>query len=319
MKISVIVPVYNVENYLDKCLNSLVNQTLKDIEIIVVNDGAKDNSQKIIDEYAGKYNNIKSYIKENGGLSSARNYGLKMATSDFIAFVDSDDYVDYTMYEKMYNKMISDDFDIVVCDLYMKYPNKQIYTSSNIKNDLMNKAEIKDAILNIYPVAWNKLYKKDLFKDLHFKEKVWFEDVEILHRMFPRFNKIGVVKDPLYYYVQRDGAITSKVNLKIYDYIDNFNGIIEYHKKNNTYNEYKDVLEYCYVRYIYATFMKRVLELDYNEYKKALDFAVKSVSKNFKNYKRNILFYKSFKGLYLIAFNKFNAILLYKIKHLFFK
>jgi len=316
MKISVIVPVYNVEAYLDKCLNSLVNQTLKDIEIIIVNDGTKDNSEEIIKKYEKKYKNIKYYKKENGGLSSARNYGLTKATGDYIGFVDSDDYIDKTMYEKLYNKIIENDYDIAVCDLYRVYEQKLVYTSSNIKHDLDNKKDINNAMLNIYPTVWNKLYKKELFKNIEFKEKIWFEDVEILYRMFPKLKKIGMVKEPLYYYVQREGAITSKVNLKIYDYIDNFNGIIEYHKKNNTYDEYKNILEYSYVRYIYATFMKRVLNFDYKEYIKALDKAVENVNKNFKHYRRNKLFYKSLKGLYLVSFTKPLAKIIYKIKHI---
>ena len=115
IKVSVIVPVYNVEAYLDKCLNSLVNQTLKEIEIIVVNDGSKDNSEKIIEKYKEKYpEKIKYYKKENGGLSSARNYGLKYAIGEYVAFVDSDDYVDLKMYEKMINLANLENSDIVV-------------------------------------------------------------------------------------------------------------------------------------------------------------------------------------------------------------
>jgi len=117
VKVSVIVPVYNVELYLEKCLDSLVNQTLKEIEIIVVNDGSPDNSQEIIDKYAKEYKNIKAYKKKNGGLSDARNYGIKKASGEYIAFIDSDDYVRLDMYEKMYNKAKSGNFDMVVCDL----------------------------------------------------------------------------------------------------------------------------------------------------------------------------------------------------------
>ena len=315
MKISVIVPVYNVEEYLGKCQNSLVNQTLKDIEIIIVNDGTKDNSEKIINKFLKKYNNIKYYKKENGGLSSARNYGISKASCKYIGFVDSDDYIDKTMYERLYNKIISDDYDVALCDLYRVYDEKLVYTSSNVKNDLKNKKEIQEAMLNIYPTVWNKLYKKELFNEIKFKENVWFEDVEILHKMFIKFNKIGVVKEPLYYYVQRSGAITSKVNNKIYDYISNMNGVIEYHKKNNTFIENKDILEYCYVRYIYATFVKRVMELPIAEFKKALNMAIENVNDNFPNYRKNKLFYRSTKGIYLILFNKSLALIIYKIKH----
>ncbi len=103
MKISVIVPVYNVENYLEKCLNSLVSQTLEEIEILVINDGSTDDSQKIIDVFQNKFpEKIKAFIKENGGLSDARNFGIDRATGEFLAFVDSDDYVSATMMEEMY-------------------------------------------------------------------------------------------------------------------------------------------------------------------------------------------------------------------------
>ncbi|MEG0826008.1 MAG: glycosyltransferase [Bacilli bacterium] len=314
IKVSIIVPVYNVEQYIDKCLNSLVNQTLKEIEIIVVNDGTKDNSQIIIDKYKNKYSIIKSFIKENGGLSDARNYGMTKARGKYIAFVDSDDYIDITMYEKLYKKAISKNFDITICDCYSSLNNKLTFIDSNIKNDLLNKQQIKQCFINIYPTAWNKLYKKELLNNISFKKGVWYEDVEFLYRLLPRVKTVGVVKEPLYYYLQRDGAITSQVNEKIYHYIDNWNGILDYYKTNNLLNEYYNELEYSYVRYIYATFMKRVLSFDYENYKKALNTAIDNVNHNFKHYRHNKLFYKSFKGIYLLLFNKTLALLIYKIK-----
>ena len=120
IKVSVIVPVYNTEKYLAKCLDSLVNQTLKDIEIIVVNDGTKDNSEKIINKYLKKYSKIRYYKKENGGLSSARNYGIELANGEYVGFVDSDDYVKDGMFSKMYECAIKNNSDIVVCDTIMK-------------------------------------------------------------------------------------------------------------------------------------------------------------------------------------------------------
>ena len=149
IKVSVIVPVYNVEKYLEKCLDSLVNQTLKEIEIIIVNDGSPDNSHKIIDKYTKKYKNIKAYLKENGGLSDARNYGLKKASGEYIAFLDSDDFVKEDMYQKMYEKAKSGNFDMIVCDLNYKSENSSVIQRafSNIKHDTTN---IKQAMLNIY-------------------------------------------------------------------------------------------------------------------------------------------------------------------------
>ena len=315
--ISIIVPVYKVEQYLEKCLNSLVNQTYKNIEIIVVNDGSPDNSQKIIDEYQKKYPKlIKSYIKENGGLSDARNFGIKKSHGDYIAFVDSDDYVDTTMYEKLYNKAISHDFDLVVCNLNYVYPNQSKSCNCNIDCDIFTKEEIKNIMTIIYPAAWNKLYKKELLNEITFKKGIWYEDVEFLYRLFPRIKSIGVVDENLYQYVQREGAITSIFNEKIYDYIDNWNGIIDYYKKNDLFDEYKLELEYSYVRYLYATMVKGLLKWHNREkYDLGVQKAIDNVYANFPNYKKNKYIKKlNGKSLYLRYFNRSLANLMFKLK-----
>lgn len=310
MKVSVIVPVYNVERYLDKCLDSLAHQTLKDIEIIIVNDGSPDHSEDIIKKYTKKYQNFKYYKKENGGLSSARNYGIKYASGDYIAFLDSDDYVKYDMYEKMYLKAVSNNYDLVVCDINYLYPNKTIRVSSGIKEDTQN---IKKAYLTIHPAAWNKLFKKELFNNnIYFKEGIWFEDVEFIYRMLPFIKSIGVILEDFNQYVQREGSITSSVSPKIYDYVSNMNGIIDFYKEREIYDEYKRELEYVYVRYLYATFIRSIKKYNYDEYMKAVDVAIKNVREHFPKYRKNKYFYQSIKGLYLIMFNKVIAKLLYK-------
>ena len=316
MKVSVIVPVYNVEQYLEKCLDSLVNQTLKEIQIILVNDGTKDNSQEIIDKYTKKYpKKVKGYIKENGGLSSARNYGLKYAKGEYIAFVDSDDYVELDMYEKMYNKAISNNFDIVACDLFYVYEDKKVDAFSNLNNDIFTKEEIKKCMINIYPSAWNKIYKKDLFKhNIYFKDRVWFEDVEFLYRLISKVNSIGVVHEKFYNYVQRAGAITKTFDDRLFHYIDNWNGILDFYKENKIYDEYKLELEYCYVRYLYATFIKSASNFtDKKLYQEAVEKAIENVKTNFPNYRKNKYFYKSLKGLYLLTFNKLYSKVLYRV------
>ena len=310
IKVSIIVPVYNVEEYLARCLDSLVNQSLKDIERIVVNDGSPDNSQKIIDNYCKKYKNIKSFIKENGGLSDARNFGIEKAQGEYIAFLDSDDYVTIDMYMEMYNKAKSGNFDMVVCDLNYVYDDKIIKASCNIKKDTNN---IKDVMLNIYPAAWNKIFKRNLMdKGIRFKKGVWFEDVEFIYRLLPYINTIGVVHKTFNQYVQREGSITNTINKKLYHYIDNWNGIVEYYKKNNLYEEYKLELEYCYVRYIYATFIKQASKYNYKDYMDAVDSAISNVRENFPKYKKNKYFYKSLKGIYMLMFNKRIAKIIYK-------
>ena len=313
MKISVIVPVYKVEEYLRKCLDSLVNQTLKDIEIIVVNDGSPDNSNDIILEYAGKYPNVKAFKKDNSGLSDTRNYGIKHAKGEYITFVDSDDWVKLDMYEKLYNKAKEKDYDIVTSDINYVYPdhNEIIYTDP--KKDT---TDIRRVFINLYPTVCTKIFKRELFikNKLEFKSGVWYEDVEMMYRMLPLVNSIGVVHEDFYQYLQREKSITSTISLKIYDYINNFNGLIDYYKENNYYEKYYKELEYAYVRYAYATFIKTCLGYDKSEYLKAVDVAIKNVYEHFPKYRRNKYFYQSKKGIYLVLFNKTIANILYRMR-----
>ena len=313
MKVSVIVPVYGVEAYIEKCLTSLVNQTLKDLEIIVVNDSSPDNSQKIIDKFSKKYKNIHSHIKENGGVSDARNYGMKYATGKYVTFLDGDDYVREDMYEKMYQKAISGNFDIVVCDMNYVYETSDEIkrVSSKIEHDTTN---IKKVMINNYPAVWNKIFKRELVKNIKFKKGVWFEDVEYIYKVLPRVKSIGVVKEPFNQYLQRKGSITKTIDKRIYNYIDNWNGLVDYYKENDLYDKYKLELEYSYVRYIYATFIKQATGFSKEEYKNAVNKAITNVKNNFPKYRRNKYFYTSLKGIYLLIFNKLIANILYIIK-----
>jgi len=311
-KVSVVVPVYNVYDYIDKCLWSLVNQTLDDIEIVVVNDGSPDNSQEIIDKYKEKYpNKVKSFIKKNGGLSDARNFGILKCTGEYIGFVDSDDYVEQDMFEKMYNKAKNGNFDVVVCDVNYVYPNKTVKVSSNLKTDITDSLKLKDSMINIYPAAWNKIYRREIISDVQFKKDVWYEDVEFLYRLFPFINSIGVLDLAFVNYVQRDGAITKTFDKRLYHYIDNWNGIVDFYKENNFYDEYFLQLEYCYVRYLYATFIIQATNFDKKEFNSAYRAAKENVKKIFPKYRRNRYFYCSLKGIYMVVFCKLLANLLY--------
>lgn len=313
-KVSIVVPVYNTEKYLERCLDSLVYQTLKDIEIIVVNDGSKDNSKNIIEKYVKSYpKKVFSYDKENGGLSDARNYGIKKCNSKYIGFVDSDDYVDLDMFKNLYEKAISKDFDVTVCDVRLDYGNYTKEISSKVLKDLNNKEEIKKQMIDIYPTAWNKIYKKELFDKVLFKKNVWYEDVEFLYRLFPYIKSIAAVKMPLINYVQRKGTISKTYNTKIYDYIDNFNGIVKFYKDNNFYDEYYSELEYCYVRYLYKTFIKAAAHLNKKEYKIACRKAIENVNNNFPNYKKNKYLKNGLSSFYMKHFNSIAQMIIYNL------
>ncbi len=317
MDLSIIVPVYNVEKYLEKCISSLVNQTLSksDYEIIIVNDGSPDNSQSIIERFAKQYTNIVPLIKENGGLSDARNYGIDRAKGDYIAFVDSDDYVDSRMFETMLKKAKEQDFDIVVCDFKEIYDNHVVQGSSRVKQDLVTAEDVRQAMLDFYPSAWNKIYKRSFFSVVQFKKNVWFEDVEFLYRLFPHVRSVGVVKEAFYFYVQREGSISKVTDPRIFHCVYNWNGIVEYYINNGYMEAYRSELEYCYVRYLYATFVKNSLKYDRKTYRKALHVAVEEVRKHFKHYRKNCYFYCSLKGIYCVVFNKFLGEIMYIMKH----
>lgn len=323
-KISVIVPVFNVENYIAKCLDSLINQTLDDIEIILVNDGSTDNSQKIINEYTTNNNHNKkiiSLIKENGGMSDARNYGLSYASGEYISFIDSDDYVESNMLEVMYNKAKEADYDIVYCNVDVVYPDKNLSIKAELEKDL-NSLTLDDKnklMLHCYPVVWNKIYKKSLlFKknyedDGLFKKGVWFEDARMLYKLIPDITSAAIVPDELYHYIQRPKSITYTYNSKLYDILSNLENIIEYYKSEGIYNDYKDVLEYIYIKYLYATFIKRLAKSkDRDLFMKGFIQCKKKVKEIYPNFRKN----KYLKGmrpknLYLKYFNRFLANLVF--------
>lgn len=314
VKVSIIVPVYNAEGYIEKCLNSLINQTLKEIEIIAVDDGSTDNTPKLLMKYKDK---IKIIHQKNQGVATARNRGLEYAKGEYIAFVDSDDWVDKNMIKKLYQKAKTKNFDCVMCNFSYVDDEKKWDGPVMPSNDIVDLNAKKNFLITMFPVIWNKIYKREKIAKFKFKDGVWAEDVEYLYRILTNIDNIGVINDKLYYYYQRPKSESRLYDKRIYSYIYNFNGIIDFYKKNNLYEEYKLELEYCYVRYIYATFIKRATYFENKTYyKKAVDTAIKNVKETFPKYRKNKYLYKSKKGIYLLLFNKVVAYLYYDLKKL---
>lgn len=298
-KVSVIVPVYNVEKYIEKCLDSLVNQTLKDIEIIIVNDGSKDNSIKIINKYLSNHKNIVYLEKQNGGLSDARNYGMKYAKGDYIAFLDSDDYVDKTIYEKMYNKAIQENADFVECDFYWVYPNKK---KEDVGYIYKNK---KEMLTYARVVAWNKLIKREIIKE-KFPLKLNYEDVEFFYKLIPNINRFSFVKEPLIYYIQREDSIVNKQNYKTGQIFNVLNNVLDYYKKMKIYDEYSEELEYTYTRILLCSSLKRIVKIkDKVAKERLLDETWQNLNTKFPDWKKNkILSRHSGKNFYMKTVNK---------------
>ena len=304
-KVSIIVPVYNVEQYIDKCLNSLVNQTLQDIEFIIVNDGSTDKSKNIIFNYKEKYSDKILYLeKENGGLSDARNYGMKYAKGDYIAFLDSDDYVELDIYEKLYKKAIETNADMVECDFYWEYPDKKVHdTKANYKNK-------SDMYANARVVAWNKLYKREVLLNsgIEFPKGLRYEDVEFFYKILPKLEKIELISEPLIHYVQRNNSITFVQNEKTQEIFKILDNVIKYYKQNNLYEKYKNELEYMYIRILFASSLKRICKISDKEIRnKLLQKTIDKVYTEFPNWKKNKILKKSkgFKNIYLRSINRF--------------
>ena len=266
-KVSIIVPVYNVEKYIEKCLNTLVNQTLEDIEIIIVNDGSKDNSEVIINEFIKKYpHKIKYLKKENGGLSDARNFGIPHAKGEYIAFLDSDDYVELNTYKDMYELAKSEHSDYVECDFLWEYPNrvkKDIGQEYNGKHEMLEKVRV---------VAWNKLISQRVIKKskIQFPKGYRYEDIEFTYKIIPYIEKVSFLKKQCIHYVQREGSISNLQNERTIEIFDVLEDVINYYKEMNLYEEYFHELEYTYTRILLCSSLLRMCKIENKEIRNRL-------------------------------------------------
>ena len=268
-KISIIVPVYNVEKYIAKCLKSLTLQTLQGIEIIIVNDGSLDRSIDIIEKYVKENpTKIKYYEKKNGGLSTARNYGLEYATGEYIAFLDSDDYVEINMYEEMYNLAKKENADMVECDFIWEWEyGKKVYDKRReykTKEDMMKKPRV---------VAWNKIYKREILNKnkIRFPEGLIYEDMEFFYKLLPHLNKISYINKYFVHYIQRKDSISNKQTKKIEDIFKILDNIFDYYKEQNLYNQYEKELKYMKKRILLGSSLKRILKIKDARNKKKSD------------------------------------------------
>lgn len=274
IKVSVIVPVYNVEKFIDKCLNSLVNQTLKEIEIIVVNDGSPDNSQKIIDKYVKKYpEKVQSFIKENGGQGSARNLGIEKAKGEYISFVDSDDWLDLDALEKMYSLAKKDNSDIVICDMVDHYANYTIYHNCTKYN----------SVFEVTPSACNKIFKKELIKDFRFLSKLWYEDFNFTTKILFNTDKISNISEGFYHCnCGHESTMNNNNSKKNLDMIVIMDDIINYLKENKKYD--KNIVSYLIFDHILITTINRLALQKSEDKKETINIFLKYCKDNISSY-----------------------------------
>lgn len=241
--ISIVVPVYNVQNYLCECVGSLLNQTYQNIEVILVDDGATDNCPQICDMYAENYENVSVIHKKNGGLSDARNVGLRSAKGEYIIFIDSDDYIDKKMLELLYGAAENNKASVSTCE-YRKLYNKPVVEVENVQTTttvLKGKDIIKELYLGNYSnigfVAWNKLYRTELFieNNIEYPFGRIYEDTFTTYKLLYHADEVAIVNSPLYNYRIRPGSIMkSSLNMKkCRDYFDACRSAVDFFENNS--------------------------------------------------------------------------------------
>lgn len=222
--ISVIVPVYKVEPYLNKCVESIVKQTYKNLEIILVDDGSPDNCPVMCDEWAKKDSRVKVIHKQNGGLSDARNAGMEVATGRYISFVDSDDWVHCEFLERLYTAIQETQSDISACDVKLVYTdeadstdNRDFLVSTHTPEQAMSTLFAGEAFRS---VVWNKLYRRDLLSEEKFEVGRYHEDEFFTYRIIDKCDKLAYVDAQMYYYLQRENSIMTTASVKHLDALE---------------------------------------------------------------------------------------------------
>ena len=284
--ISIIVPIYNASKYLKKCLDSLVNQTKKELEFVLINDGSTDDSESIIKSY--KDSRIKYFKRSNHGIGKTRNFGINKSTGKYIMFLDSDDYLEEDACELLYKKIEKDNLDLVVCDFYKVINNSNnLEKITNFKNTSLK--DNPNLLLDINLAPWNKIYRSDLIKNnnIKFIEDLKYEDAPFVALALLKSKKIGKVDKPLINYTIHDSSETTVRDKRVFDIIKIVD-IIRNHFKDYTWS--REVIDTLTIKILVNyNIQQRYIE-DKNIRNEFIDKTFSYLEKNMPSYKRNIYF-----------------------------
>lgn len=246
--VSIVVPIYNVEQYLEKCVESICRQTYENLEIILVNDGSPDHCGQMCEEYAKKDNRIKVIHKKNGGLSDARNSGVKLATGKYLLFVDSDDYIAKDLVEKTAAIAEKNNCDMVLYDYYYVEPDNVEIRSTIVPENKVISLEQEHTLLLAATSACAKLFNREFYVKANcpFPQGIYFEDLATTSIFFMRAKRVFYLKEPLYYYINRENSIMTGKNFEksSHDKLVALEHILSAYKKEGKYEEYRQELEY---------------------------------------------------------------------------
>jgi len=275
--ISIIIPVYNVEKYINRCIDSILKQTYKNIEVILVDDGSTDNSGKICDEYSEKDKRIKVIHKQNGGQSEARNYALDIFEGEYVTFLDSDDYVSEDYIEYMYNLLINTKTEMSICAVQIVNDDKKMYNIEQTKIEIYNKKEAFENLLyseGVEVAVYAKLYPRKYFDEIRFPVGEKYEDIAIIAELMNKAEKISYGDKKCYFYYTRPGSTSkSGFNKNELDYIKNVKRMLDFIKSNLT------GVEEAILRYrIYSKFrILRIMLFSENKDKKLQAEIIKEI------------------------------------------
>ena len=316
--VSVIIPVYNIENYIYRCVNSIINQTHSELEILLIDDGSTDGSKKVCDELAKTDNRITVLHQENQGPSEARNLGINNSHGDYISFVDGDDYINPRMIEILIKEIIDNNSDISVCgvkkvldsnDELLEFANIEDYKIYNVKQDEIFDLYFKSDIHYDLNVVWNKIYKKVLFENIKFTKGILHEDNDISYKLMDKSRQLTIVYCDLYYYVQRIGSTMHKTidSKRSEDIIYVNSNMIDYfsYKQKYLFESYKRAIDFI------LAIMKDFSFCD-NESKNKLIVYGKSLIKKIRKdlTLKEIIYYNcffNFNKLYLLYYKTFKS------------
>ena len=309
-KVSIIVPVYNTSKYLRRCMDALVNQTLKEIEIIAVNDGSTDDSPAILEEYAAKYPCVTVLNKTNGGQATARNMGIRSSKGEYIGFADSDDYVDTDMFRQMYELAVKKDCDMVECNYhYLQEENgktKELQTRGHIR-EYKNQ---KDMLIDPQVSPWNKMYRREVLmhRDLNFPEGLIYEDTAFYIKTIPYVQKAAYLDEPfVYYFLRGNSTMNANKSNKVGDIFLVLHNILDFYHTYGFYGTYEKELEYFCVKIALCSSLSRIGRVTDKKLEgQLLDETFTFIHDNFPEYKKNPYFNGKI-GLYIKNVNRFNS------------
>ncbi|WP_044296898.1 glycosyltransferase family 2 protein [Robinsoniella peoriensis] len=310
IKVSVIVPVYNTEAYLKECLDSLVHQTLPEIEIILINDGSTDSSEEIMKGYLKKYpDKIRMFTRVNGGQAAARNQGLSLCSGEYVGFVDSDDSVDSAMYEQMYKRAVLTSADMVECGYgYYEIKNGRKYRLKNYAS-VSEKKNKRELFLNPLVSPWNKLYKASVLKraGVFFPEGLIYEDTAFYINLIPYINRaVYLEAEYVTHYYRKNSTQTQKHNPRAGEMITVIHEIIQFYHVHHFWDTYFAELEYFCVKILLCSSLGRIallrdkkLKMDYHNQ------IINIIDTYFSNYRSNKYLKRGIRGCILKLVNKY--------------